>query len=75
MVPKESGLNLSETASGLCASIVRRFLCSPAIARDGEILTVEWRLQSQAPDTMLQLLSCTCSRRCNSWNVSARATA
>ena len=38
MVPKESGFNLSETASGLCACIVRRFLRSPAMARDGEII-------------------------------------
>ena len=33
MVPKESGFNL---ACGLCARILRRFLCSPAM--DGEII-------------------------------------
>ena len=36
MVPKESGFNLSETA----CSIVWRFICSPAMARDGEIISV-----------------------------------
>ena len=38
MVPTESGFNLSETACGLCARIVCRFPCSPAIAKDGEII-------------------------------------
>ena len=38
MVPKESGLNLSETACGLCVCKVKSFLCSPAMARDGEII-------------------------------------
>ena len=38
MVPKENGFNLSETACGLCARIVRRLLCSLAMARDGEVL-------------------------------------
>ena len=38
MVPKESGFNLSETASCLCARRVWRFLCSAAMARDGEII-------------------------------------
>ena len=40
MVPKESGFNLSETACGLCVRIVWRFICSPAMARDGEIISV-----------------------------------
>ena len=38
MVPKESGFNQSETASGVCARIVGRFPCSPAMARDGEVI-------------------------------------
>ena len=38
MVPKESGFNQSETASCLCACRVWRFLCSPAMARNGEII-------------------------------------
>ena len=38
MVPKESRFNLSETACSLCACIVRRFLCSPAMASDDEII-------------------------------------
>ena len=37
MVPKECGFKQSETACGLCASIARRFPCSPATARDGEM--------------------------------------
>ena len=38
MVPKESGFNLSETACGLCARTVRRFLCSPAMPKHGEVI-------------------------------------
>ncbi len=38
MVPKESGLNQSETACALCARTVWRVPCSPAMARDGEVL-------------------------------------
>ena len=36
-VPKECGLNQSETACGLCAGIACRFPCSPATTRDGEL--------------------------------------
>ena len=38
MVPKESGFNQSETASGKCARTVLRIPCSPARARDGEVI-------------------------------------
>ena len=38
MAPKENGINLSETACGLCTRIVRCFLCSLVMARDGYIL-------------------------------------
>ena len=38
MAPKESGLNLSETACGVCERIVWRFLCSHAMAKDGGII-------------------------------------
>ena len=38
MVPKESGFNLSETASCLGARRFRRFLCWPQMARNGEII-------------------------------------
>ena len=36
MVPKESGFNQSETASGKCA--LSTFLCSSAMARDGKVI-------------------------------------
>ena len=38
MVSKESEFNQSETASGIYARIVLRFPCSPATARDGEVI-------------------------------------
>ena len=38
MVPKESGVNQSKTACGLCAHIALRFPCSPAIPRDGGVI-------------------------------------
>ena len=38
MVPKESGFNQSETASGKFAHVVCRFPCSSATARDGEVI-------------------------------------
>ena len=38
MVPKESGFNQSETASGKCARVVWRFPCSSATARDGDVI-------------------------------------
>ena len=38
MVPKESGFNQSETASGKCARIVCRFPCSSTMARDGVVI-------------------------------------
>ena len=38
MVPKESGFNQSETASGKCAHVASRFPCSSAMARDGEVI-------------------------------------
>ena len=38
MVPKESGCNQSETARALCAREVWHVPCSPAMARDGEVL-------------------------------------
>ena len=38
MVPKDSGFNQSEMASGKCACVVRRFPCSSATARDGEVI-------------------------------------
>ena len=38
MVPKESGFNQSETASGKCTRVVRRFPCSSVTARDGEVI-------------------------------------
>ena len=38
MVPKEGGFNQSERASGKCARVVRRFPCSSATARDGEVI-------------------------------------
>ncbi len=41
MVPKESGFNLPETSSCLWAHRVWRFLCSPAMARDGEIIQMQ----------------------------------
>ena len=38
MVPKESGFNQSETASGWRARVVGRFQCSSATVRDGEVI-------------------------------------
>ncbi len=38
MVPKENGFNQSETTSGWCARLAWRFPCSPAMARDGEVI-------------------------------------
>ena len=38
MVPKESGFNQSETASGKHARVVLRFPCSSATTRDGEVI-------------------------------------
>ena len=38
MVHKECGFNQSETASCLCAREAWRFRCSPAMARDGELI-------------------------------------
>ncbi len=38
MVPKESGFNQSETASGWYACLAWRFPCSSATARDGEVI-------------------------------------
>ena len=38
MVPKESGFNQSVEASGMCARKARRFPCSSAVARDGEVI-------------------------------------
>ena len=41
MVPKESGLNQSVAASGVCACKAWRFPCSPAVARDGEVIQIQ----------------------------------
>ena len=41
MVPKESGFNQSETASGIRVRKVRRFRGSPATTRDGEVIQRE----------------------------------
>ena len=38
MVPKESGFNQSETASGKCVHVVWCLPCSSAMARDGEVI-------------------------------------
>ena len=38
MVPKESGFNQSVAASGMCARKASHFPCSPAVARDGEVI-------------------------------------
>ena len=38
MVPKECGFNQSETA---CVGIARRFPCSPAMVRDGELIKMQ----------------------------------
>ena len=38
IVPKEIGFIQSETVCGLCARIVWHFRCSPAMARDGEVI-------------------------------------
>ena len=38
MVPKESGFNQSVAASGMCARKSWRFLCSPTVTRDGEVI-------------------------------------
>ena len=38
MVPKESGFNQSETASGKHARVVWRLPCSSATTRDGEVI-------------------------------------
>ncbi len=41
MVPKECGFNQSETASCLCTHEAWRFRCSPAMARDGELIQTQ----------------------------------
>ena len=38
MVPKDNGFNQSGAASGLYAREALRFPCSPAVARDGEVI-------------------------------------
>ena len=38
MVPKDGGFNQSETASGKCARVERRFQCLSATARDGDVI-------------------------------------
>ena len=38
MVPKESGFNQSETASGKCARVLWRSPCSSAMTRDGDVI-------------------------------------
>ncbi len=40
MVPRLCAFNQSETASCLCARVSWRFPCSPALARDGELIFV-----------------------------------
>ena len=42
MVSKESGFNQSETACGLRVRIAWRFPCSPAMARDGELIQAQY---------------------------------
>ena len=42
MVPKDYGFNQSETASCLCMRVSRRFPCSPAMARDGELIQTQY---------------------------------
>ena len=41
MVPKESGFNQSEAASGKCAREVWRFPCLSVTARDGEVIQMQ----------------------------------
>ena len=42
MVPKVCGFNQSETASCLCVRVSWRFPCSPAMARDGELIKTQY---------------------------------
>ena len=42
IVPKECGFNQSETASCLCAHKAWCFRCSPAMARDGELIQTRY---------------------------------
>ena len=41
MVPKESGFNQSVAASGMCARKARRYLYSPAVESDGEVIQIQ----------------------------------
>ncbi len=42
MIPKECGFSQSETASCLCVRISWHFPCSPAMARDGELIQTQY---------------------------------
>ena len=42
VVPKQWGFNQSETASCLCVRVAWRFRCSPAMARDGELIQTQY---------------------------------